>query len=116
MTGKMNDWVGQKVTALLGSMWAAYLFAALAIYGFPHTHTPHDVVAWISQTFVQFVALSIIQHGVNKADSKHTQTLEHHRGLVERLERIEGHVTKPAPKPAPKPRAASGTARRPRQS
>lgn len=65
-----NHWIGQinkkialAITKAVGSMWAAYLFCALALVSLPaaiHSHDPIIIVAWIAQTFLQLVLLPII--------------------------------------------------------
>jgi hypothetical protein len=53
------------ITKIVGSMWCAYAFAALALISLPeaiHQGTV-AVVSWISQTFLQLVLLSVIMVG-----------------------------------------------------
>ena len=53
-------------------MWCAYLFALLALISLPAALKTHDVVtivAWIAQTFLQLVLLSIIMVGQNLASA-----------------------------------------------
>ena len=52
------------ITKDLGTMICAYIFAILAIIGFPGFNaTPTQYVQWISQTFIQLVALSVLAVG-----------------------------------------------------
>lgn len=47
-------------------MWCAYLFAAIALISLPNAIKSGDtiiIVAWIAQTFLQLVLLSIIMVG-----------------------------------------------------
>lgn len=65
---KANSSFNQKLALLLtkavGTMICAYVFALLAIIGFPGLHaTPTQWVQWISQTFIQLVMLSVIMVG-----------------------------------------------------
>lgn len=49
-------------------MWCAYIFAALALISLPAALKTGDVViivAWVAQTFLQLVLLSIIMVGQN---------------------------------------------------
>jgi hypothetical protein len=49
----INKKIAFAVTRGLGSMWCAYFFMALAIYGFPGFQaTPKQYVQWLSQTFI----------------------------------------------------------------
>lgn len=61
--GRMNKKIALAITKVVGSMWAAYLFCALALVSLPaaiHSHDPIIIVAWIAQTFLQLVLLPII--------------------------------------------------------
>lgn len=52
------------ITNGLGTMICAYIFAILAIIGFPgFSATPTQYVQWVSQTFIQLVALSVLAVG-----------------------------------------------------
>ena len=65
---RFNAWLAVKVTSGVGTMWCAYLFAALAFVSLPAAITSHDpvvLVSWISQTFLQLVLLSVIIVGQN---------------------------------------------------
>ena len=61
-----NQRVAEKITSFVSTMWCAYLFAALALISLPAAIRSGDVVvivAWIAQTFLQLVLLSIIMVG-----------------------------------------------------
>ena len=61
--GRVNKKIAVTITNAVGSMWAAYLFCALALVSLPaaiHSHDPIIIVAWIAQTFLQLVLLPII--------------------------------------------------------
>jgi hypothetical protein len=65
---RFNTWLAVKVTTAVGTMWCAYVFAALALVSLPAAITsgnPVVIVSWISQTFIQLVLLSIIIVGQN---------------------------------------------------
>ena len=54
---------GLKITVLVGTMWAAYLFACIAIISLPSTIKQHNatvLVLWLSSEFIQLVLLPII--------------------------------------------------------
>lgn len=74
-----NDSFGAKITDAVGTMWCAYLFAALAIVGFPFSnHAAVALVQWFAQTFLQLVLLSIIMVGQRvqaQRSAEHSQTL-----------------------------------------
>lgn len=61
-----NTRVAEKITSLVSTMWCAYLFAAIALISLPAAIKNGSVViivAWIAQTFLQLVLLSIIMVG-----------------------------------------------------
>jgi hypothetical protein len=61
-----NTRVAEKITSLVSTMWCAYIFAAIALISLPAAIKSGNVViivAWIAQTFLQLVLLSIIMVG-----------------------------------------------------
>ena len=61
-----NRKVAQKITSAVSTMWCAYIFAAIALISLPAALKTHDlivIVAWVAQTFLQLVLLSIIMVG-----------------------------------------------------
>jgi len=67
-----NGRVAVIVTGAVGTMWAAYAFAILALVALPsaiRSGDPLQLVQWISQTFIQLVLLSVIMVGQNIAAS-----------------------------------------------
>jgi hypothetical protein len=60
-----NGWLAVQITKVVGSMWCAYLFAALALVSLPEAihGGVSALVAWVSQTFLQLVLLSVIMVG-----------------------------------------------------
>lgn len=63
---RFNRWLANKITDAVSTMWCAYLFALLALISLPaaiQTHNVVTIVAWIAQTFLQLVLLSIILVG-----------------------------------------------------
>jgi hypothetical protein len=68
LAARFNAWFAVKVTSGVGTMWCAYVFAALALVSLPsaiRTHSPVVLVSWISQTFLQLVLLSVVIVGQN---------------------------------------------------
>ena len=66
--GRFNTWLAVKITKTVGTMWIAYLFAAIALISLPAAIQSGNViiiVAWIAQTFFQLVLLPIIIVGQN---------------------------------------------------
>jgi len=80
---RFNAAVGLRITVLVGTMWAAYVFALIAFYSLPSTIKAHSgtvLVLWISSEFLQLVLLPIIIVGQNiqsrAADARATKTFE----------------------------------------
>jgi hypothetical protein len=64
IVSRFNDRLADKITNGVASMWCAYGFAGLAIYGFPYRNlTTAATVQWVSQEFLQLVLLSVIMVG-----------------------------------------------------
>jgi hypothetical protein len=55
------------ITRLVGTMWCAYLFGVIALIGLGPALKPggEGIIAWIAQTFLQLVLLSVIMVGQN---------------------------------------------------
>jgi hypothetical protein len=63
---QFNQRIAEKITQFVSTMWCAYIFAALALISLPAAIRSGDVVvivAWVAQTFLQLVLLSIIMVG-----------------------------------------------------
>jgi hypothetical protein len=84
--GKFNQKIATKITSFVSTMWCAYIFAAIALISLPAAIKSGDrivIVAWVAQTFLQLVLLSIIMVGQDassrgmqqKIDETHTASL-----------------------------------------
>lgn len=61
-----NRRLAEKITSGVSTMWCAYIFAVIALISLPAAIKTGDVViivAWVAQTFLQLVLLSIIMVG-----------------------------------------------------
>jgi hypothetical protein len=109
----VNAKIAVFLTNLVGSMWCAYVFGLIALLGLRPALRPggEGIIAWIAQTFLQLVLLSVIMVGQNvqsvASDARAQRTyddtvtildrLDVHtagglRDLAERLDRIEAAV------------------------
>jgi hypothetical protein len=84
-----NGWLAVRITNLVATMWCAYAFAILALISLPDAikaGTP-TLIAWIAQTFLQLVLLSIIMVGQKVAaaasDKQALQTFKDAEALLE---------------------------------
>jgi len=98
-----NDWVAEKITRIVGTMWCAYIFCLLAFISLPstiqttiQTRNAMPIISWIAQTFLQLVLLSVIQKGQNIGNDKLDKTIEKieenteiTRRIVEAIEKSE---------------------------
>ena len=60
-------------------MWCAYIFAAIALISLPSAIKSGDIiviVAWVAQTFLQLVLLSIIMVGQNVQSQEVAQKID----------------------------------------
>ncbi len=89
LLGRINTRIAVGITRMVGSMWAAYLFALLALVSLPAAISSHNsviIISWIAQTFLQLVLLPIIIVGQNvqaaasdaRAESDHETLLAIH--------------------------------------
>ncbi len=96
---RFNGWFAVKVTNSVGTMWCAYLFAALAFVSLPaaiRSADPVVLVSWISQTFLQLVLLSVIMVGQNvlamAADKRAEATYEDADAVLHEAVKIQEHL------------------------
>lgn len=74
-----NRRIAEKITSAVSTMWAAYLFAAIALISLPSAVNSGDtltIVDWIAQTFLQLVLLSIIMVGQQRSSEKVTTEID----------------------------------------
>jgi hypothetical protein len=104
---RLNKAVAVKVSGAVGTMWCAYAFCLISLFSLPATLTlakvvpPHffprwlvsvgliALVAWVAQTFIQLVLLSVIMVGQNVAsgasDARAGKTFEDVERVVDLL-------------------------------
>jgi hypothetical protein len=84
-----NGWLAVKITNLVATMWCAYAFAILALISLPDAVKTGTaaLIAWIAQTFLQLVLLSIIMVGQKVAaaasDKQALQTYQDAEALLQ---------------------------------
>ena len=84
-----NGWLALKITNSVGTLWCAYAFAILALISLPDAIKAGTaaLIAWIAQTFLQLVLLSIIMVGQKVAaaasDKQAFQTYKDAEALLE---------------------------------
>jgi hypothetical protein len=74
----INMKIASKITGAVSTMWCAYIFAAIALISLPaalKTGDPIVIVAWVAQTFLQLVLLSIIMVGQDVASKSVEQKI-----------------------------------------
>ncbi|CAM2186052.1 DUF1003 domain-containing protein [Paraburkholderia sacchari] len=61
----LNGKIAVAITNVVGTMWCAYAFAAIALVSLPSAIQSgvSALVAWLAQTFLQLVLLSVIMVG-----------------------------------------------------
>ncbi len=80
------------ITRLVGTMWCAYLFGVIALLGLGPALKPggEGLVAWIAQTFLQLVLLSVIMVGQNvqslASDARAANTFKDAETILDRLD------------------------------
>jgi len=99
VVARFNARVGLKITIVVGTMWAAYLFTVLALVSAPSAFGTGNlliIVAWIAQTFLQLVLLPIIIVGQNvlakSADARSQATYDDASAILVESQQIQAHL------------------------
>lgn len=89
-----NSWLAVTITNTVGTMWCAYAFALLALISLPSAISAGTsaLIAWIAQTFLQLVLLSIIMVGQKVASEKSDRQLEQTYKDAEELLKISDQI------------------------
>jgi len=94
----LNGRVALVLTTAVGTMWCAYLFALLALVALPGAIGGGILtfVAWLSQTFIQLVMLSVIMVGQNimgrAQDKRADMTYQDADATFHEAEQIQAHL------------------------
>lgn len=95
---RFNTRVALGVTKVVGSMWCAYTFAAFDLISLPEAIRggPATLVAWVAQTFLQLVLLSIIMVGQNvqgaAADARSEATYKDASAALHEIGQVQEHL------------------------
>jgi hypothetical protein len=93
-----NGRIALALTRGVGTMWAAYAFAVLALIALPKAIEGgvFTLVQWVSQTFIQLVMLSVIMVGQNilarAADKRSLMTYQDGEATFHEAEQIQQHL------------------------
>jgi hypothetical protein len=112
---RFNQALAVKVTDAVGSMTCAYVFSVLSLLSLPAVLSAFNIfsgvfpswmikaslialIAWIAQTFLQLVLLSVIMVGQNvqqlASDARAAKTFEDTEAILARLDgRTQGGIT-----------------------
>jgi hypothetical protein len=91
----INAKIAVFLTNIVGSMWCAYVFAVIALIGLPPALRPggEGIIAWIAQTFLQLVLLSVIMVGQNVQSVASDVRSQHtYDDTVQILDRLDIHT------------------------
>jgi len=90
----LNGKIGLFVTEIVSTMWCAYIFAIIAFIGLPSALAGgvESIVAWLAQTFLQLVLLSVMMVGqkvsAKASDKKALQTYKDAEALLEMQDEV----------------------------
>lgn len=94
-----NGRIGEFITTVVGTMWAAYIFTLLALISLPGAISSGNtviIVGWIAQTFLQLVLLPIIIVGQNvqsaAADKRSEQTYSDAEAILHECLQLQAHL------------------------
>ena len=86
---KFNDWLADKITDKVGTMYCAYLFSVVGITGMIAAFTNNVklvlIIGAFSGYFLQLVLLPIIMVGQKLQSNKHNDTIKHLREIHKHL-------------------------------
>lgn len=95
---RFNRFLADRITKCVGTMWCAYAFALIAFISLPeafHAGTS-ALIAWIAQTFLQLVLLSIIMVGQKvegaAADTRADDTYKDAEAILHEALEIQKHL------------------------
>jgi hypothetical protein len=95
----VNGKVALIITAVVGTMWCAYIFTLIALVSLPSAISSGQaivIVAWIAQTFIQLVLLPIIIVGQNiqgkASDKRSEQTYKDAEAILSECLQLQAHL------------------------
>ncbi len=91
----VNAKIAVFLTNIVGSMWCAYVFGVIALIGLGPALKPggEGIIAWIAQTFLQLVLLSVIMVGQNVQSQASDLRSQHtYDDTVMILDRLDIHT------------------------
>ena len=94
VNGKIALWI----TKVVGTMWCAYAFAVIALISLPEAIKSGvaTTIAWIAQTFLQLVLLSIIMVGqdvaAKAADKRSENTFKDAEAILHEALSLQQHL------------------------
>lgn len=95
---RFNARVAVRVTKMVGSMWCAYVFGLFDLISLPEAIKggAATIVAWIAQTFLQLVLLSVIMVGqdvqAKAADKRSEDTYLDAEAVLHEAQEIQNHL------------------------
>jgi hypothetical protein len=95
---RFNTFLAMKITGAVGTMWCAYAFALLALLSLPDAISGGKaaLIAWIAQTFLQLVLLSIIIVGQKvegaASDKRASDTYNDAEAILHEATQIQEHL------------------------
>jgi hypothetical protein len=95
---RFNAALAVRITRAVGSMWCAYAFAAFDLISLPSAVRggAQTIVAWVAQTFLQLVLLSVIMVGQNvqaaAADKRSEMTYHDASATLHEAAQIQAHL------------------------
>lgn len=95
---RFNNRFGLRITLVIGTMWAAYIFTIIALFALPDAmkQGTYYVIVWLSSSFLQLVLLPIIIVGQNiqarAADERSEDTYKDAEAVLKESEEIQKHL------------------------
>jgi hypothetical protein len=95
----VNGHVALIITAVVGTMWCAYVFTLISLVSLPDAIKSGSlitIISWIAQTFIQLVLLPIIIVGQNiqgkASDKRSEQTYKDAEAILSECLQLQSHL------------------------
>jgi hypothetical protein len=95
---RFNARFGLRITLVVGTMWAAYVFTIIALFALPSAikQGTYYIIVWLSSSFLQLVLLPIIIVGQNiqakAADKRAEETFKDAEAVLKVADEIQKHL------------------------
>lgn len=80
---RFNEWLAERITAIVGTMWCFYVFNGIAFISLSsaiRTHSLFPLINWVSSNWLQLILLPALMVGQNITHKK-IDRIHRHLGI-----------------------------------